>query len=158
GPNAPPASLSPAIVTGILREELGFEGLVFTDALNMGAITEHYGVAEASILALLAGVDALLQPPGERDVINAIVAAVNSGRIPESRIEEAARRVLTAKARAGLHEGATVVSPSPGAPAGHAATAARIAEASITLVRDRAGMVPLTGRGSILHVAYSGDG
>ncbi len=159
GPNAPPASLSPAIVTGILREELGFDGLVFTDALNMGAITEHYGVAEASILALLAGVDALLQPPGERDVINAIVAAVNSGRIPESRIEEAARRVLVAKARAGLHEGATVTSPSPSPPGNHNAVATQIAAASVTLVRDRVEMVPLAARsGSILHVAYSGDG
>jgi beta-N-acetylhexosaminidase len=158
GPNAPPASLSPAIVTGILRNQIGFDGLVFTDAMNMGAITANWGVQEASILALLAGVDALLQPPGERSVINAVVAAVRSGRIPESRIEEAARRVLTAKAAAGLHKGALVPVPSPRPSAEHAAVAARLAAASLTLVRDRDRLVPLP-RGStrVLHVAYSLD-
>ncbi len=158
GPDAPPASLSPAVVTGILRERFGFDGLLITDALNMGAITNTWGVEEASILALLAGVDALLQPPGERSVINAIVEAVESGRIPESRIEEAARRVLTAKAVAGLPDGATVPVPSPRPPAEHGAIAQRIAAASLTLVRDHDDLVPLAGSATnVLHVAYSLD-
>lgn len=158
GADAPPASLSPAVVTGVLRQQIGFDGLLITDALNMGAITNTWGVEEASILAILAGVDALLQPPGERSVINAIVDAVNSGRIPEARIEEAARRVLTAKAVAGLHKGAIVPVPAPRPPAQHAAVANRIAASSLTLVRDRANLVPLAPAATdILHVAYSLD-
>jgi beta-N-acetylhexosaminidase len=158
GRNAPPASLSPNIVTGILRERFGFDGLVITDALNMGAITENYSVEEASILALLAGADALLQPPGERAVIDAIVAAVRSGRIPEERVNEAARRVLIAKAAAGLHRLSAARATGGSAPASHARVASELAAASLTLVRDRDSFVPLADRGAnILHVAYSGD-
>jgi beta-N-acetylhexosaminidase len=162
GPNAPPASLSHGIVTGLLREQLGFQGLVFTDALNMGAITRRYAVPEASILAILAGADVLLQPPGERSVIDAIVAAVESGRIPASRIEESTRRVLTAKALAGLHRESRVPPAIAGVHVGspdHAAVVRGVAEASITLVRDRNGQVPLAAEARrILHVTYGRSG
>jgi beta-N-acetylhexosaminidase len=159
GPGAPPASVSPRITGELLREQMGFGGLVITDALNMGAITRNYSVEEASILALLAGADILLQPPGERSVIAAIVRAVESGRIPRERIDEAVRRVLLAKAAAGLHAGPVARAPGGRAPAEHARIAARVAAASITLARDRDGLVPLpTSARSILHIAYSGDG
>jgi beta-N-acetylhexosaminidase len=162
GPNAPPASLSHNIVTGLLREQLGFQGLVFTDALNMGAITRRYSVPEASILAILAGADVLLQPPGERSVIDAIVSAVESGRIPASRIEESARRVLTAKALAGLHRETEVQPAAARAHVGnsdHAAVVRGVAEASITLVRDRNGQVPLAaGARRVLHITYGRSG
>ncbi len=162
GPNAPPASLSPAVVTGLLREELGFDGLVITDALNMGAITRRHPVPEASIRAILAGADVLLQPPGERAVIDAVVAAVESGRIPVARIEQSARRVLSAKAAAGLHRESRVqageASRLVGSP-DHAGTARQVAERSITLVRDRASLVPLPGEARrVLHVAYGRSG
>jgi beta-N-acetylhexosaminidase len=159
GPNPPPASLSRNVVQGLLREQLRFDGLVFTDALNMGAITRNYSVEEASILAILAGADALLQPPGERSVIDAIVAAVRLGRIPEERIDEAARRVLLAKASAGLHSPVSVRAPGGAAPAEHRALVTRIAEASLTLARDRPDLVPLPANARrILHVAYSAPG
>jgi beta-N-acetylhexosaminidase len=162
GADAPPASISPNVVGGLLREQLGFRGLVFTDALNMGAITRRYTVSEASIRAILAGADVLLQPPGERTVIDAVVAAVQSGRIPAARIDESARRVLAAKAVAGLHR-ETRVQPVAGrqrvGSAGHAEVVRRVAEASITLGRDRTGQVPLApGARRILHVVYSRTG
>ncbi|HEX2189871.1 MAG TPA: glycoside hydrolase family 3 N-terminal domain-containing protein [Longimicrobiaceae bacterium] len=162
GPGAPPASLSPRIIGGMLRGDLGFEGLVFTDALNMGGVTRRHSVPEASIRALLAGADVLLQPPGEGEVIDAVVAAVESGRIPRERVDEAARRVLAAKARAGLHRGARVdpaaLDGVVGSPE-HLRAARRTAAASITLVRDRGGLVPLPAAArSILHVTYAPEG
>jgi beta-N-acetylhexosaminidase len=158
GPNAPPASLSPRMI-GILRGPMQFRGIVFTDALNMGGVTRRYSVTEASILALLAGADALLQPPGHPQVIDGIVAAVESGRIPRARIDEAARRVLTAKAAAGLHRGGARVDPA--AVAGSVATEAHrqvartVAARSITLARDRDGAVPLRRDARVLHVTYA---
>ncbi len=157
GPSAPPASLSPRMI-GILRGPMRFRGIVFTDALNMGGVTRRYSVTEASILALLAGADALLQPPGHPQVIDGIVAAVESGRIPRARIDEAARRVLTAKAAAGLHRGARIdiaaVAGSVGTEA-HRGIARRVAERSITLARDRNGAVPLRAGARVLHVTYT---
>ena len=162
GSEAPPASLSPRIIGGLLREQLGFQGVAITDALNMGAVTRRGSVSEASIQALLAGADILLQPPGERVVIDAVVRAVESGRIPRARIDEATRRVLMAKAAAGLHRGATVNRDAAGrivgAPA-HAEVARRIAEGSIVLARDRNSLVPLRPEvRRILHVTYADAG
>ena len=161
GPGAPPASLSPRMIAGVLRERLGFRGLVFTDALNMGGVTRSYSVTEASIRALLAGADALLQPPGHAEVIDGIVAAVQSGRIPAARIDDAARRVLLAKAAAGLHLGTRVDLAALAEKVGreeHAAVARRLAERSITLVRDRGGLVPVARTARVLHVTYSSNG
>jgi beta-N-acetylhexosaminidase len=156
GPGAPPASLSPRITGGLLRGELGFRGIVFTDALNMGAITKRYPMGEASILALLAGADALLQPPGHEAVIDEVVAAVRSGRLPAARVDEAARRVLRAKAAAGLANGAPAAR-DPGRAVGtpeHLRVARDAAARSLVLVRDR-GMVPLRRGARVLHVTYS---
>jgi beta-N-acetylhexosaminidase len=159
GAGAPPASLSPRITGGLLREELGFGGLVVTDALNMGAITRTHDVAEASIRAVLAGADVLLQPPGERRVIDALVRAVESGRIPRERLDGAARRVLAAKAAAGLHRGGATRAPGAGTVVGSAAhrdLVRRVAEASVTLARDGRGLVPFpAGTRRVLHVVYS---
>jgi beta-N-acetylhexosaminidase len=163
GPSAPPASLSPRIVGGMLRDGLGFGGIVFTDALNMGAVTRAYPVAEASIRALLAGADALLQPPGHEEVVDSIVAAVEAGRIPRARIDDAARRVLRAKAAAGLHRGRPApasLARAVGTPE-HARVARAVAERSIVLVRDRNGAVPIRRGTRVLHVTYGyrgGDG
>ncbi|HEX6039335.1 glycoside hydrolase family 3 protein [Longimicrobium sp.] len=161
GPDAPPASLSPRMVGRELRERIGFEGLVFTDALNMGGVTRSYSVSEASIRALLAGADVLLQPPGHPTVIDDVVAAVESGRIPASRIEEAARRVLLAKAAAGLHRMARVDAGAVEGQVGtdaHRAVARRVAEASITLARDGRNLVPLRPGARVLHVTYTEAG
>jgi beta-N-acetylhexosaminidase len=161
GPGAPPASLSPRMIDGVLRERLGFRGLVFTDALNMGGVTRGFSVTEASIRALLAGADALLQPPGHGAVIDGIVAAVESGRIPAARIDDAARRVLLAKATAGLHRGTRVELAAIAEKVGreeHAEVARRLAERSITLVRNRGGLLPVARTARVLHVTYSSNG
>ncbi|HEX8390835.1 MAG TPA: glycoside hydrolase family 3 N-terminal domain-containing protein [Longimicrobium sp.] len=161
GANAPPASQSPRLVQQMLRGELNFRGIVFTDALNMQGATQGISVTEASIRSLLAGADALLQPPEHTAVIDGIVAAVESGRIPRARIDEAARRVLTAKAAAGLHRAARVdpaAAESVTGAAAHVALADSVAARSMTLVRNRGGLVPLARGARVLHVTYSNRG
>lgn len=161
GPGAPPASLSPRMIGGELRGRLGFQGLVFTDALNMGGVTRTFSVSEASIRALLAGADVLLQPPGHEAVVDAVVAAVQAGRVPAARVEEAARRVLRAKAAAGLHRGARVDAAAVAGAVGtdaHREVAREVAARSITLVRDGRNLVPLRPGARVLHVTYTATG
>lgn len=94
-----PATLSHKILTGKLREKLGFSGLIVTDALVMGAIASRYTVTEAAILAVEAGADILLMPEEPELVINAVVEAVNSGRIPASRIDDSLQKIWQAKSK-----------------------------------------------------------
>ena len=94
-----PATLSEKIITGQLRQNLGFGGLVVTDALVMGAIANRYGLAEASILAVEAGADILLMPLDAEVTINAVCDAVSQGRISESRIDESLERIWQAKTK-----------------------------------------------------------
>ncbi|MDM7326897.1 MAG: glycoside hydrolase family 3 N-terminal domain-containing protein [Thermosynechococcus sp. Uc] len=94
-----PATLSPQILTGILRQEMGFRGLIVTDALVMGAIAHTYGTAEAAVKAVEAGADILLMPLDPPAAIEAVVAAVESGRIPYERIQASVARIQAAKAR-----------------------------------------------------------
>jgi beta-glucosidase-like glycosyl hydrolase/CubicO group peptidase (beta-lactamase class C family) len=103
-----PATLSPRIMTEILRDSLGFEGLVVTDALDMGAIVRAYGPGESAVLAFLAGSDLILMPTDPRAAIDAMVAAVDSGRIPMERLDRSLRRLLRLKADAGLFDRRTV--------------------------------------------------
>ena len=91
-----PASLSPEIIR-ILREDLGFDGVVITDALGMGAIANEYDDATAATLAVKAGVDILLLPHDYPAAFDALLSAVESGSIPEARIDESVRRVLRVK-------------------------------------------------------------
>ncbi|MGB5135954.1 MAG: glycoside hydrolase family 3 N-terminal domain-containing protein, partial [Prochlorococcaceae cyanobacterium] len=85
-----PATLSPLVLTGLLRGELGFAGLVVTDALVMEAIASHYGAGEAAVLALEAGADLVLMPADARAAIDAIAAAVASGRLSRDRLKASA--------------------------------------------------------------------
>ena len=94
-----PATLSHKIITGQLRQKLGFDGLVVTDALVMGAIANGYGLAEASVLAVEAGSDILLMPLDAEVTINSVCDAVSQGRISESRIDESLQRIWQAKTR-----------------------------------------------------------
>lgn len=162
GGGAPPASLSRRMIGDLLRTRMRFDGLVFTDALNMGAVTRRFSVEEASLRALEAGADILLQPPGASRVIDAIVAAVESGRLSRERVAESAHRVLVAKAVAGLHHAARVsVDSVPlrvGVPA-HRELARRVAQASITLAHDPKSLVPISpDAGRILHIVYTRNG
>jgi beta-glucosidase len=94
-----PATLSQKILTGQLRQRLGFDGLVVTDALVMGAIANRYGLAEASVLAVEAGADILLMPLDAEVTIKAVCDAVSQGRISESRIDESWERIKQVKAK-----------------------------------------------------------
>lgn len=97
-----PASLSRTMITGKLREELGFNGVIVTDSMEMGAIESIYDSAEASIMTILAGSDIVLLPPDYVSAYNGLLAAVQTGRIPESRIDESVLRILQLKEKYGL--------------------------------------------------------
>ena len=97
-----PGSLSYLLLTEKLRGELGFDGVIITDALAMGAIHEHYGSAEACIAALQAGVDILLMPYDYFEAFDGVMKAVEEGTISEARIEESVCRVLKLKQARGL--------------------------------------------------------
>ncbi len=99
-----PATLSRRIITDLLRNEMGFKGLVVTDALEMRGITNHFSDGEAALRALQAGVDLLLLPLDPVKVIEYLKQAVFNGELPLSRVEESLRRVLLAKTRLGLHK------------------------------------------------------
>lgn len=100
-----PAELSPAIITGVLRNELHFDGVVVTDALYMAGISDTYGMPEAGVLSILAG-DDLLEGPWTPDqmsgMMDALRQAIASGRLSKSRIDESVRRILTMKIEMGL--------------------------------------------------------
>ena len=92
-----PASLSKEIVTDLLRKEMGYDGIIITDAMNMGAIAENYSSAEAAVLALQAGVDLILVPADFESAYQGVLDAVNDGRLSEERIDESLRRILHVK-------------------------------------------------------------
>ena len=98
-----PATVSKPIISGILREQLGFKGLIATDAMDMHGLTKQYSGEEAAARAVEAGVDVLLLPPDPEAAIRGVVSAVKAGRISQARINESVTRILTAKARVGLH-------------------------------------------------------
>jgi len=97
-----PASLSPALTTNMLRKELGFQGLIFTDALGMFAIAKNFAAEQAVVMAIKAGADVALAPLDLPKAVAALKAAVTQGQIPEQRLNESVRRLLAAKAWAGL--------------------------------------------------------
>lgn len=99
-----PATLSPIIVTDILRNELGFQGLVITDSLSMGAITQYYSSDEAAVLSLQAGADILLMPEDFPLAYQGVLNAVSSGALSEERIDESVKRILTVKYNRGIIE------------------------------------------------------
>lgn len=102
--NMTPATLSPEIIQGYLRQELGFTGVVITDGMEMRAITKHYTDEEAAVLAILAGCDIILQPKDFQAAYEGVLAAVEDGTIPESRIDESLYRILILKQAYGLCE------------------------------------------------------
>ena len=146
-----PATLSYNVMTGVLRGELGFKGLIVSDAMDMKGGLIQYGLTEAVKRAIAAGLDVILQPSDVGQAIDAIVAGVNEGRFSEARLNESVLRVLMAKERLGLAEKRTVdLSAIPGIVGDSAklALARTIAEKSITLVRDSLTQVPLAVPGT----------
>lgn len=95
--DALPSSLSKTMMTDVLRNELGFQGIIITDALNMSAITEYYTTEEAAVKAIVAGADMLLMPDDFYAAYDAVLAAVQDGTIPEERIDESLERIYRVK-------------------------------------------------------------
>ncbi|MEO6259527.1 MAG: glycoside hydrolase family 3 N-terminal domain-containing protein [Thermoanaerobaculia bacterium] len=138
-----PATISVKIVDGLLRRELGYDGLVVSDAFNMGGITEHFEAGEAAVLAFEAGIDQVMVSADPDAAIAAVKSAVQSGRLSEERIDQSVRRILAAKSLVG----------SAVAEAGQIFriidsqedrdVASDIARRAITLVREQPGTLPL---------------
>jgi beta-N-acetylhexosaminidase len=161
-----PATLSPAILTDLLRNEMGFQGLVVTDALDMGGIAKGFGGAEAAVRALEAGADVLLMPLDPEAALKAVVAAVESGRLTRRRIQESVVAILSAKERVGLERKRLVdleaIGDIVGAPEA-SERAQEIAGRAVTLVRNGGDFIPLAAPERACYVVmvenrYSSDG
>jgi len=143
-----PATLSSNILTDLLRKQLDFQGLVITDALDMGGITVRYAPGEAAVRAFLAGADALLMPPVPDAAYQAVLAAAKSGRISQERLDASIRRILQAKARLGLNQNRLADIETLNEKFGKTAwqeTAQEISDRGVTLLRDRQHLLPLDG-------------
>ncbi|MFJ7997409.1 glycoside hydrolase family 3 protein [Streptomyces sp. NPDC096310] len=148
-PSEDPATLSHPIVTGVLREQLGYRGVVVTDALGMEGVRQKYGDARVPVLALKAGVDQLLNPPDLKLAWNAVLAAVKDGELTVRRIEESVLRILELKEHLGLFRDPYVAGRDVDRTVGtraHLAAADRIAEATTTLLTNERGLLPLSRR------------
>ena len=157
-----PATLSRAILTDLLRQQMGFDGLIVTDALDMGGITRYYWPGEAAVRAFEAGADVLLLPPNPETAYRALLAAVRSGRIPVQRLNDSVERILRAKARVELHRRRYVDLPKISENIANPEFQARIdsiASRSITLVRDEArhAPLPLMGRKKVAAIVMAAD-
>ena len=143
-----PATLSSNILTGLLRNDLHFQGLVVTDAMDMGGITTRFAPGEAAVRAVVAGADALLMPPVPDAAFEALQTAVASGRISQARLDASVRRILQAKARLGLNESRLVDVNAINQHFGNMEwqkEAQNISDRGITLLRDSPHRLPLDG-------------
>lgn len=141
-----PGTLDPVILNGILRDSLGFKGLIVTDALEMDGVSRHFSAGDAAVMSLLAGADVLLLPNDVHLAINAVVAAVESGNLPVEVLNNAVRKFLTYKKNFGLFEHSQVnieSLPSKINTLEFRLLADEIARASITLLRNNRDIVPI---------------
>ena len=155
-----PATLAPAVLSDLLRDEMRFRGLVFTDAMDMGAVDRMFDRGEAAVRALEAGADVILMPPDLAAAREGIISAVLSGRLPEERVDRSVLRILRAKENLGLNRQRTVdiarvrdvVGIEP-----HLAVARRVADQSITVLKDERDLLPLLGTptANVYSVTYS---
>jgi beta-N-acetylhexosaminidase len=157
-PSGAPATLSEPMLTGLLRKELGFQGLIATDALDMQGVTKQGSAGAVAVRAIEAGADVLLMPPEPDRVIDAIVRAVSQGHISRDRIEESAMRIFEAKARVGLSR-RRLVDPDTGMDEldtpEDIQRVQEIADRAVTLVKNEGEVVPLRRPGSTLFLALA---
>ena len=141
-----PSSLSPNVITGLLRGELKFDGLVYTDSMGMDAVSKALTPGDAAVRAIEAGNDVVLHSPDDAAAFASIKAAVEQGQIPVARIDASVKRILRAKARVGLNVQKMVpldrVAELVGGRA-HALVAQQVSQRSITLIKDARNQVPL---------------
>jgi beta-N-acetylhexosaminidase len=155
---ATPATFSAAVATNLLRRDLGFRGLVFTDSMKMAAVTRLAPAGEAAVRAFAAGHDMLLDLPDPPAAFDAMKAALAAGIVTEARLAESVTRILRVKARLGLHKQKLVrLDAIPGAVGGraHRRIAQIVSERGVTLIRDEQNAVPLRAppTASILYLS-----
>ena len=142
-----PATLSRRILTGLLREEMGFNGLIFTDAMTMQGISAHYSPEEAAVRAFQAGADLILYSPSVKAAFQGLLHAVRKDIISEERLNFSLHRILTAKARLNLHkisrgnllDGDQFVGSQQ-----HQDLAQDVMDRAVTLVRNKGGVLPFS--------------
>ena len=153
-----PATMSRRIVSDLLREQLGFNGLVVTDAMMMGAVTERYDPGHAAVKALQAGCDVLLMPPEPQAVVDAVLRAIEEGALTKHRLLESVERLFDAKLEAGLWRYEWGDDESlPAELPDYEPAVAEIADASITLVGAAPGVLPLAADGSVCAIGLDDD-
>jgi beta-N-acetylhexosaminidase len=141
-----PGTLSAKVLTGLLRGEMGFRGIIISDAMDMRGVLDQFGADEAVKRAIAAGIDVLIQPLDVSKTIDAVIAGISEGRYTEARVDSSVRRVLETKRKLGLAQSKLVDLNALRFAVGDSANlqvARRAAEKSITLVRDSLHQVPL---------------
>ncbi len=145
-PSGMPATVSHNVLTGLLRDELKFQGLIVTDAMTMQGLAMLFDSGEGSVRSVIAGADVLLMPPDPEKAIRAVLAAVGNGRISRQRLDQSVARILTAKISLGLTRKRLVnldaisdILDSPEA----AERAQAVADHAVTLIRNEGGVLPL---------------
>ena len=150
-----PASMSSAVVDGLLRRDLGFRGLVVTDAVDMGGIVDHFDPGDAAVRAILAGGDQVVKSPDTNAAIAGVRRAVADGRISATRLDQSVARILEARRRF------PPTDPDPEAPfrvidrPEHRALAEEIAARAVTLVRETPGALPLASTQRVVHLVVN---
>jgi len=153
-----PATMSRNAIVGLLREELGFDGIVFTDSMSMQAVTRRYRPGRAAARAVAAGSDVVLDPPDPEAALRGLEEAVENGTLPLERVDLAVGRILRAKARLRLYgERTTSLMDVPTRVGGraHEALADEVASRAVTLVKDERKAVPLpvSRRSRVLYLS-----
>ena len=157
-PSGDPATLSQPILTGVLRGELGYKGVIITDSLGMQGVRDKYGDAEVAVRAVLAGVDNLLMTPAMDASYDAVLAAVASGRISQKRLNESVTRILLLKLKQGIlfhpYSDASRLDSVVGTPA-HLAAADAITDRTTTVIKNDDAALPMAASGTkILVTGY----
>ncbi|MEO6487923.1 MAG: glycoside hydrolase family 3 N-terminal domain-containing protein [Thermoanaerobaculia bacterium] len=150
-----PATLSRAIIEGLLRKDLGFRGLVVSDAFDMGGLVAHYDAGEAAIQGILAGEDQILKSPNTDAAVAAVKEAVRSGRISEARIDESVQRILDAKSKVGFSVGSMDEIFRTIDRKEHRDVANEIARRALTLLREEPGVLPLRKESRVVILSVS---
>jgi beta-N-acetylhexosaminidase len=153
-----PATFSRPILTGLLRDQMKFEGLIYTDSMSMFAISQNVPPDRAAVLAVKAGADQVLHSPDNEAAFRGLRAAARSGEIAEAQLNRSVERILTAKARLGLYAARGVDLGAIDSKLGtrdHQKTAAEINARAITLIKDERQQIPLrvSQSASILYLS-----
>lgn len=159
-PSGRPSTLSRPVVTGILREKLGFDGIVITDGMTMQGVTDHFPANEAAVLAIEAGDDCVLVPDNLEQAYDGLLTAVRSGRISGQRLDESVRRILAAKSWVGIDRSRLVevfaIPQVVGSPASDS-IAQMISDNAVTLLRNKGSLTPLRRPAKILIITLTNE-